>query len=114
MYPQMIEREQLSNAIIGTRNLTSVDVRRNTLVAGLHAGRDLHPCAVVGFIASGTAVMQIEGEPEQILATGAAFYEPASTVIADFGNALATKPMPFIAFYLLDGEQDPITMLESQ
>jgi FeS assembly protein IscX len=43
---------------------------------------------------------------------GSAFYEPADKVIADFGNASDTTPMTFIAFYLLDGDQELITLLD--
>jgi quercetin dioxygenase-like cupin family protein len=114
MSTSAIERKQLLAAVMGNRNVTTVDVREITLDAGLHSGRHLHPCAVVGYIAKGTAVFQIEGEPEQTLPTGSAFYEPADTVIADFGNASETDPMTFVAFYLLDDEQELITMLESR
>ena len=114
MTTSTIERKQLLAAVLGNRNVSSVDVREITLDAGLRAGRHLHPCAVVGYIAKGTAIYQIEGEPEQILSAGSAFYEPANAVIADFGNASETDPMTFIAFYLLDGEQELITMLESR
>ena len=106
-----IERRKLLDAVLGNRNITTVDVREITLSAGQKAGRHLHPCAVVGYIVKGTAIYQIEGEPAQTLPAGSAFYEPADKVIADFGNASDIEPMTFVAFYLLDGEQDLITML---
>ena len=56
---------------------------------------------------------QIEGESAQTLPAGSAFYEPADTVIANFGNASDSEPMTFVAFYLLDGEQELIRMLDS-
>ena len=55
--------------------------------------------------------MCVEGEPEQILPAGSAFYEPADTIIANFGNASDIEPTAFVAFYLLDGKQDLIRML---
>jgi hypothetical protein len=61
----------------------------------------------------GTAEYQIEGQPAQLLPTGSAFHEPAGKVIASFSNASKTAPMSFGAFYLLDGEQERITMLEN-
>jgi quercetin dioxygenase-like cupin family protein len=91
-----------------------VDVREITLAAGQKTGRHLHPCTVVGYIASGTAIYQIEGEPAQTLQAGGAFHEPANTVISQFSNASNTEPLTFIAFYLLDGEQELITILESR
>ncbi len=106
-----IERQQLLNAVLGSRHVTNVDIRQITLGPGQKAGRHLHPCAVVGYVASGTAFCQIEGEPAELLPVGSAFYEPAERVIADFGNASDTMPMTFIAFYLLNGDQELITML---
>ena len=114
MATSIIERKQLLAAVLGNRNVTTVDVREITLGPGLRGGRHLHPCAVVGYIAKGTAIYQIEGEPVQTLPAGSAFYEPAGTMIADFGNASGTDSMTFVAFYLLDGEQELITMLESR
>ena len=107
-----IERQQLLNAVLDNRNVTNVDIRKITLGPGQKAGRHLHPCPVVGYIASGTAFYQIEGEAAELLPVGSAFHEPAGRVIADFGNASDTTPMTFIAFYLLDGDQELITMLD--
>jgi quercetin dioxygenase-like cupin family protein len=109
-----IDRKQLLAAVLGNRNVSSVDVREIKLGPGVRGGLHLHPCAVVGYIASGTAIYQIKGEPEQTLHAGSAFYEPANAVIAEFGNASDTLPLTFIAFYLLDGEQELITMLQNQ
>ena len=114
MATSTIERRQLLAAALDNRNVTTVDVREITLGAGLRSGRHLHPCAVVGYIVSGAATYQIEGETAQTLPEGSAFYEPAGKVIADFGNASDVDPMTFVAFYLLDGEQELITMLESR
>jgi quercetin dioxygenase-like cupin family protein len=110
----IIQRKHLLTAILGNRNVSSVDVREIRLEPGQLAGRHFHPCAVVGYIVGGTALYQIEGQATQTLPTGSAFYEPADTVIANFGNASQSAPMTFIAFYLLDGEQDLIRMLESK
>ena len=109
-----IERQQLISAVIGDRNVDTVDVRKITLAAGQKTGRHLHPCPVVGYIASGTGFYQIEGEPAQLLPVGSAFYEPARRVISEFGNASDVTSLTFIAFYLLDGEQGLITMLENK
>lgn len=108
-----IDRIQLLNAVLGARSVTNVDVRRITLEPAQKSGRHLHPCPVVGYIASGTAFCQVEGQAAELLPVGSAFYEPAEKVIADFGNASDTTPMTFIAFYLVNGEQELITMLEN-
>jgi quercetin dioxygenase-like cupin family protein len=111
MSQQAIQRKQLLTAIIGNRNVTSVDIREIQLESGQQSGRHLHPCAVVGYIVSGVAVYQVEGKDIQILPAGSAFYEPADAVIANFGNASNSEPMTFVAFYLLDGKQEMIRML---
>jgi quercetin dioxygenase-like cupin family protein len=114
MSDQTVQRRQLLNAVLGNRNVTSVDVREIHLAPGKQSGRHLHPCAVVGYIVNGTAIYQIEGEAEQTLPSGSAFYESANAVIANFGNASDSEPMTFIAFYLLDGEQELICMLPDE
>jgi quercetin dioxygenase-like cupin family protein len=108
-----ILRKELLKTALGGHSVTNVDIREITLEPGQQSGRHLHPCAVVGYIASGNAQMQIEGGPLQQLPKGSAFYEPAQTIITNFGNASATEPMAFIAVYLLNGQQDLIQMLES-
>jgi quercetin dioxygenase-like cupin family protein len=114
MSMQTILRKPLLKAMLGDRNVNAVDVREIRFAPGQQTGRHLHPCTVVGYIAEGTAEFQIEGQPAQTLPTGSAFHEPAQTVIADFRNASDTEPMTFITFYLLDGDQELITLLESQ
>jgi quercetin dioxygenase-like cupin family protein len=109
-----IQRKQLLKAVTGLRNLTSVDVREIAFTPGQQTGRHFHPCPVVGYIASGTALIQIEGEAAETLAAGSAFYEPAETVIARFDNASGVEPMTFVAFYLLDGEQELIKILDTK
>jgi quercetin dioxygenase-like cupin family protein len=113
MGQQTIQRKHLLNAVLGDRNITSVDVREICLEPRQMGGRHLHPCAVLGYIVEGMATYQIEGETAQTLPAGSAFYEPAETIIAKFGNASDSAPMTFVAFYLLDGEQELIQMLDS-
>jgi quercetin dioxygenase-like cupin family protein len=110
---QTIVRKQLLYAATGEFGLTSVDVREIRFEPGQQTGRHLHPCHVFGYIAQGTARFQIEGQPAQQLPAGSAFHEPAQTVIADFSNASASEPMTFVAFYLLNGDQELIKMLET-
>lgn len=98
--------------MLGSRTVTHVDAREIVFQPGQRTGRHSHPCPVVGYIAEGTALFQSEGEAEpQTLTSGSAFYEPANTVIVRFDNASATEPMKFIAYYLLNGEQELIRML---
>src|ERR1700752_1294838 len=97
-----IQRKQLLKAVLGNRNVSAADVREICLGPGQQGGRHLHPCAVLGYIVSGTAVYQIEGEAAQTLLAGSAFYEPGDAGIANFGNASDSEPMTFVAYYLLD------------
>ena len=100
------------SAMLGTSTVTQVEVREIVFQPGQQTGRHLHPCPVVGYIAEGEAFFQREGDARaQSLPSGSAFYEPANTVILRFDNASATEPMKFIAYYLLNGEQDLIQML---
>ena len=46
-----------------------------------------------------------------MLHAGQAFYEPQGTPIVHFDNASATSPMTFVAFYLIDREEQLIEML---
>ena len=114
MSTQTIVRTPLLKALIADRNVNAVDVREIRFAPGQRTTRHLHPCTVVGYIADGNAILEIEGRPAQNLSSGSAFHEPAGTVIADFRNASDTEPLTFIAFYLLDGNQDLITMLERE
>lgn len=106
-----IIRKPLLTANLGERTVTSVEIKEITLAPGQKAGLHLHSCPVTGYIAKGTAIMQVEGEDELILNTGDAFYEPADTHIAQFSNYSDSEPMTFIAFYLLNGDQELIKML---
>lgn len=107
----LIERQPLLQKIFGNHAVTQVDVNRVTFPPRGKSGRHIHPCPVVGYIVSGSAYCQIEGESAELYPVGSAFYEPANRPIADFGNASDTIPMTFIAFYLLDGDQKTIEML---
>lgn len=77
---------------------------------GLHE----HPCPVVGYIAEGTALFQVEGKALQVLKAGEAFFEPAKTVIRHFDNASDRDILKFIAFYLIDDEKEVISMLPAE
>lgn len=106
-----IIRKPLLNIALGTRTVTSIDVREISFAPGQKTGRHKHPCPVVGFVAEGTAILEIEGEEPRQLSAGSSFYEPAERVILRFDNSSASAPMKFIAHYLLNGTQELIEML---
>lgn len=114
MQANQIQRKHLLKAEMDPRSLSAVDVREIRLEAGEQSGRHLHPCPVVGLITHGAAIYEIEGEAAITLPAGSAFYEPADTVIVNFGNASDREPLQFVAFYLLDGEQELIRMLKAK
>ena len=105
-----IVRRQLLSVPFDNRNVTSVEVREIDFEPGQETGRHLHPCPVLGYVVEGSAVIQIEGQPERRLDAGEAFYEPAGTVMR-FDNASSNSPLKFVAYYLLVGKQDLIQML---
>jgi quercetin dioxygenase-like cupin family protein len=110
MHKNEIVRRPLLNVPMDLR-VSKVDVREIVFHGGMQTGRHLHPCPVIGYIAEGSVLFQIEGEAVQTLHAGDAFHEPAGVVIARFDNASETAPMKFIAYYLLAGEQELIQML---
>jgi len=111
MSQQTIIRKELLRAALDPRTVSTVDVREIVFSPGQQTGRHQHPCPVVGYIAEGSAVLQIEGRAMQSLPTGSAFHEPAQTVIARFDNASQTEPMKFIACYLLTANEPLIELL---
>jgi len=111
MTQKQIERKPLIKVSMDRRTVSSVDVRQITFEPGQETGKHTHPCPVLGYISKGAALLQVEGQPVQELPDGSAFYEPADTVILRFDNASDSEPMTFIAYYLLDGQQDLIRML---
>ena len=110
MSQQTTIRKGLLRAAVGPRSVSTVDVRLIAFAPGQQTGRHSHPCPVVGYIAEGAAILEIEGREPQSLPTGAAFHEPAQTVIARFDNASPIEPMKFIACYLLTADEPLIEM----
>jgi quercetin dioxygenase-like cupin family protein len=112
MRSQKIERKLVLRAELGKGRVDNVEVREINFSGGQETGRHLHPCAVIEYIVAGAAIVQVEGEAAHTVAAGAAVYEPANRVIARFDDASATEPLRFIAYYLREGEQDLIRMLD--
>jgi quercetin dioxygenase-like cupin family protein len=110
--PQII-RKDLLTALIGDRSVGRVEIKQIDFAPNQKGGLHLHPCPVVGYVAHGTILFQIEGQPPKSLPEGSAFFEPAHTKIVHFDNASSTDPATFVAFYLLGkDDQKLIEMLE--
>jgi len=78
---------------------------------GLHR----HPISVAGVVTAGSFVFKREGEPEKIIKTGDAFFEPAGVITEKFDNTSSTEPAELVAFYLTDAKDRPlIEMLDKK
>lgn len=111
MAQPQITRKDLLTVLVSEQKLANVEIKSVTLPAGQAAPKHTHPCPVVGYVASGSVLVQIEGEEKRILREGEAFYEPKDRTILHFDNASATEPLTFIAFYLKEGEEDLIKLV---
>lgn len=76
-----------------------VEIRRITIAPGHPAGLHIHNGPVFGNIETGSAIYQIEGEPESVLAPGDVFYEPQSVRIARFDAQ--EDGVTFLGYFLL-------------
>ena len=104
-------RALLTAAIAPARSVATVEVKEITLPPRLAGGLHLHPCPVVGVIATGAIAFQLEGGPLQHLRPGDAFHEPVDTHVVHFDNEGDT-PATFTAFYLLgEGQHELIRLI---
>jgi quercetin dioxygenase-like cupin family protein len=111
--PAIVRKALLTADMEGGRQVDRVEIKQIDFVPSQQTGLHLHVCPVVGYIARGTVLFQIEGEPPRTLKEGDAFHEPAGARILHFDNASDRDPLTFIAFYLLgDDDRELITMLE--
>jgi quercetin dioxygenase-like cupin family protein len=67
-----------------------VEAKEIEFEPGQQTGLHFHPCPVVGYIAKGTVLFEVEGEAPQTLHACDAFHEPANRKILHFDNASAT------------------------
>lgn len=101
---QTIVRKSLLTALIDSqKTVDRVEVNELSFSPQQQTGLHLHPCPVIGYIAEGTILFQVEGQPAKVLQTGDAFFEPANTKIIHFDAQ--DQPVKFIACYLL-GKDD--------
>jgi quercetin dioxygenase-like cupin family protein len=76
-----------------------VEIRRITIAPGIAGGLHIHNGPVFGSIETGSAVYQIEGEPETVLKPGDVFYEPEGLRIARFDAQ--EYGVTFLGYFLL-------------
>lgn len=75
---------------------------------GQPTGVHLHPASTVGVVTEGSFVFQPDGEPQRILHTGDAFFEPAGHKILHFDNASSSESAAITVFYLTDTKDRPL------
>ena len=93
------------------QGLSKVEIKKVAIPVNGKAEYHLHPCPVVGHIVSGTLLFQIEGEKPQLIKAGEAFYEPKNKPILHFDNALDSEPLVFMAYYLVEENEDLLMLL---
>jgi quercetin dioxygenase-like cupin family protein len=101
-----ITREVLLDAQLGQTKATDrVEVRRIRIVPGHAGGLHVHNGPVFGSILDGSAIFQIDGEPESVLSPGDVFFEPEGVRIARFDAG--DDGVTFLAYFLLGAGQEP-------
>ena len=105
-------RKDLLQVLMKSQTLSRIEVKEITMPAGQTAPKHSHPCPVVGYVSSGSVILQVEGEPKKVIRQGEAFYEPKDKVILHFDNASQQEPLVFIAFYLKEDQEDLIRLID--
>lgn len=107
----IIIRKPLLTALLHSNLVEKIEIKEINLVPGQATGLHIHPVPVVGYIAQGSILFQIEGIPSKILFKGDAFYEPANSKIIHFDNISKHRNTKFIAFYLLTKEDHTLIQM---
>ena len=96
--------------LLKVTDVSRVEIRELRILPGHAAGPHVHNGPVVGSILAGSAVFQIEGQPESVLRPGDVFFEPEGERIARFDAG--TDGVTFLAYFLLSpGQEAQLTML---
>lgn len=69
---------------------------------GIGSESHSHPCAVIGYVVSGTIESQVKGQPMGTYTAGETFYEPPNGVHAISRNPSKTRPARLLAYFLCD------------
>jgi len=101
----------MDQKVPGPLTTQRVEIRRITVAPGHAGGLHIHNGPVFGSIETGSAIYQIEGQPETLLQPGDVFYEPAGVRIARFDAQ--EDGVTFLGYFLLaDGQQVELTFPE--
>jgi quercetin dioxygenase-like cupin family protein len=97
----------LDAALRQAKDTGRVEVSEIRILPGYAGGQHVHNGPVLGNIVEGSAICQIEGQPETELRAGDVFYEPEGAKIARFDAG--PHGVRFIAYFLLSlGQQAEI------
>jgi len=109
---QPLTRTVLMDARLGqVKDISHVEIREIRILPGYAAGPHVHNGPVVGSILAGSAIYQIEGQPDSVLRAGDVFFEPEGERIARFDAT--DEGVTFLGYFLLAPGQDAsITMLD--
>lgn len=107
----VVRTNLLSIQLKEKQGLSKVEIKKVVIPVNGKAEYHLHPCPVVGHIVSGTLLFQIEGEKPQLIKAGEAFYEPKNKPILHFDNVLDSEPLVFMAYYLVEENEDLLMLL---
>jgi quercetin dioxygenase-like cupin family protein len=105
---EIVRKAVLAAVLDPPKRTQHVEVKQIDFAPGQETGLHFHPCPVICYVVKGTAAVQVEGEPVQHITAGQAVLEPANKKMLRFDNASAAEPMTFIAFYLLDENEDEL------
>jgi quercetin dioxygenase-like cupin family protein len=111
MTPSVTRKDLLTAVVDSDISVSKVQIQEVTMGPKQKTPLHLHPYPTVGLITEGTISFQIEGQPEQYLEIGDAFYEPANARVAKFNNDRDVSAK-FVVFYLLGkGENETVRIL---
>ena len=109
---QPLTRTVVMDARLGqVKDISHVEIREIRILPGYAAGPHVHNGPVVGSILTGSAIYQIEGQPDSVLRAGDVFFEPEGERIARFDAT--DEGVTFLGYFLLAPGQDAsITRLD--
>ncbi len=111
MEKKNVQRKDLLTVCLEEQVVSKVEIKEVTIPQNGKAAFHLHPCPVVGHVVSGSVLYQEEGEEARIIKAGEAFYEPKNKHILHFDNASDTEPLVFIAYYLVEKDEELIQLI---
>jgi quercetin dioxygenase-like cupin family protein len=107
----IVVRKPLLTAVLDPNKTAShIEVKEIEFKPSQETGLHFHPCPVVGYIAKGTALFQVEGKAAKTL-RGRSFLRARQHEDPSFRQPSATEPMTLIAFYLLGKNEEELIHL---